>query len=357
MYITRISQNLRPPTRLNQHITRHLKRNSAWLLLIGTICSSCIAPTPEGGREVTSIRYEEQQDDELLRLKQTVRRLEAQLEIEKLKTETAQLQLEKVKLEQSVQQQAAEEQAKAAAEAANRASQLAAEQQEKDAQRKAMEEKLAAVEADHSPTKPSTQGVLKGTLQVASKSGTANVSNVMINLERDGAQVTTTPQTHTIDMANKAFSAKFKIIRPGDRIVFRNLDPFKHNVFSLSNGNKFDLGLYEAGTAPGYTFETEGVVKVYCNVHPEMACFIMVTNSPWIYTTDKSGNFSFDDLEAGTYTVNAWSVRGAYKKEIDVIPGKTARLDFTIDGSQYTGPKHPNKFGKSYPNRARNERY
>src|SRR5690242_3791517 len=45
---------------------------------------------------------------------------------------------------------------------------------------------------------------------------------------------------------NKIFEPHVTVIRTGSYIDFPNEDPFFHNVFSLYNGKRFDLGLYEA---------------------------------------------------------------------------------------------------------------
>ena len=350
--------------------------------------------TPEAGnREVTTLTYVLREDDELHRLRLKLTQMETertkdQLTFEtehlawkkkelELTTRNAELELElakaktdlvALKKQQAEQEGAAEALAKLQAEQAEidqqterekaRIDQSRAEQEELAAEKTRKEAEQAALnkELEASSALP-TAGTIQGTLKVASRNGDARFSQVMVRLERGNEKVTPPPHTHTVDMVNKKFLPKFLIVRPGDQVLFKNLDPFKHNVFSLSPGNQFDLGLYDADTTPGYTFKEQGVVKVYCNVHPEMACFVMVTDNPWIYQTDGSGQYTFDDLEPGTYTLYAWSIRGDYEKEVEVKAGQTAQLDFTIDGSRYKGPQHKNKFGKDYPNRARNERY
>ena len=79
----------------------------------------------------------------------------------------------------------------------------------------------------------------------------------------------------TVDQHNKTFekdgSQIEKIsIKVGDTIHFRNLDPWFHNVFSLSDLKTFDLGSYPKGEQKPVVFDKAGVVEVECAIHPQM---------------------------------------------------------------------------------------
>lgn len=59
-------------------------------------------------------------------------------------------------------------------------------------------------------------------------------------------------------------------VEVGDRIKFINEDPFYHNIFSSSESNRFDLGVFHQGEARSITFEQHGEVDVECAIHPDM---------------------------------------------------------------------------------------
>ena len=50
-----------------------------------------------------------------------------------------------------------------------------------------------------------------------------------------------------IGTSNKEFSPHVLVVPVGSTVSFPNHDPFNHNVFSLSEENPFDLGLYGRG--------------------------------------------------------------------------------------------------------------
>ena len=70
----------------------------------------------------------------------------------------------------------------------------------------------------------------------------------------------------------------------GAVVQFPNHDPFFHNVFSLFEGKRFDLGLYEAGSSRNVSFDRPGISYIFCNIHAEMsavviACRLLTTPS------------------------------------------------------------------------------
>lgn len=82
---------------------------------------------------------------------------------------------------------------------------------------------------------------------------------------------------HTVVQKNRAFDKTALSIKAGDKVVFRNDDPFVHNVFSLTEPGSFDLGTYPQGQAKGQVFPKEGKFEVECAIHPEMKMLVTVT--------------------------------------------------------------------------------
>ena len=69
---------------------------------------------------------------------------------------------------------------------------------------------------------------------------------------------------------DKKFIPHLLVVPAGTAVEFPNHDPFFHNVFSLFEGKRFDLGLYEAGTTRLVRFDRVGISYIFCNIHPEM---------------------------------------------------------------------------------------
>ena len=82
---------------------------------------------------------------------------------------------------------------------------------------------------------------------------------------------------HVVTQKNKAFDKNALTIKAGDKISFKNDDPFVHNVFSLTEPGSFDLGTYPQGQAKAQAFPKEGKFEVECAIHPEMKMVVTVT--------------------------------------------------------------------------------
>jgi plastocyanin len=81
---------------------------------------------------------------------------------------------------------------------------------------------------------------------------------------------------HEITQKDRAFSQTELTIKPGDSIVFRNLDEVTHNVFSVSPGMEFDIRRQAPGGSSSVPFLKEGVAEIRCSIHPRMKLIVTV---------------------------------------------------------------------------------
>jgi plastocyanin len=151
--------------------------------------------------------------------------------------------------------------------------------------------------------------------------------------------------------ASKRFTPRVLIVPRQGTVEFPNDDPVYHNVFSVSGGNRFDLGLYRSGSSKSRSFAEPGLVRVYCNIHPQMVGFLFVVDSAFATVTDRDGAFRFEGVPAGSWTLKAWHEEAATETSMPlVIPSAgDAALTVTIDTTAYRPAPHKNKYGKDYP--------
>lgn len=153
---------------------------------------------------------------------------------------------------------------------------------------------------------------------------------------------------YQITSQNKAFGPRVEVVPEGAAVSFPNVDDIMHNVFSLSPGNKFDLGLYKSGAAKDHRFENPGLVRIYCNIHPQMSAFVVVLENPYFTTARPEGSFRIDGVPPGTYTVKAWHERAQAEKTVEVGAQGASGVSFVLDARRFKGAPHLNKFGKPY---------
>lgn len=129
-------------------------------------------------------------------------------------------------------------------------------------------------------------------------------SNVVVYLE-DATAATDKQPTAVIDQRKMSFSPFVTAIPVGGKVVFRNDDPFPHNIFSPDH-EKFDLGTMAQGGARVHVFKTPGQYTLLCNMHPGMLAYIEVVPSIYYALTDKNGKFTLKNVPAGAHKLAAW---------------------------------------------------
>jgi hypothetical protein len=151
---------------------------------------------------------------------------------------------------------------------------------------------------------------------------------------------------------NRMFIPHLLVIPVGTTVDFPNADPFFHNVFSLFDGKRFDLGLYEAGSDKQVVFSREGVSYIFCNIHPEMSAVVLALSTPLYGIADSTESVAIHSIPSGDYNLNVW-VEGVPQA---ILSGLTRRIHLsggTTDLGSIAIPvppatTHTNKFGKSY---------
>ncbi len=115
------------------------------------------------------------------------------------------------------------------------------------------------------------------------------------------------PQEHPqMVQIGQSFDPEVLPVLVGTTVDFPNLDPVFHNVFSYSKTKKFDLGRYPKGHSKSVTFDTPGVVKVFCEIHSSMRAHILVLDLPYFSSVSSDGQFRIPNVPAGEYTLKVW---------------------------------------------------
>lgn len=109
-----------------------------------------------------------------------------------------------------------------------------------------------------------------------------------------------------LDQRNMQFTPRVLAVRVGTPVRMPNSDRLFHNVFSFRDGKVFDLGLYPVGTSKTVTFDRPGVSRIFCNIHPAMAAYVVSVDSPLFAVTDGQGRFVMPGVPPGTHAWHVW---------------------------------------------------
>src|SRR6202034_2229968 len=108
------------------------------------------------------------------------------------------------------------------------------------------------------------------------------------------------------------------VVPVGSSVAFPNADPFFHNVFSLFDGKRFDLGLYEAGSTRSVIFSREGVSYIFCNIHSEMSAVVIALGTPFYSIADPQGGFKLEGVPSGDYDLHVW-IEGQAQNSLELL--------------------------------------
>ena len=196
---------------------------------------------------------------------------------------------------------------------------------------------------------PAAAGTVKGRLEVVEKGGkpAKDVAEAVVWVE--GPKARPTPAGATVTMKGKAFVPRVAVVPVGGEVEFPNMDPVFHNVFSVSGENRFDLDLYKKPKSRSWVFRHPGLVRVYCNIHPQMSAFVLVRDNPFWARVGADGRFVIEGVPAGSWTLKAWHERGGEASwPVTVAEEGEAEASLSLDASRFKRAPHKNKFGRDY---------
>ena len=153
---------------------------------------------------------------------------------------------------------------------------------------------------------------------------------------------------------NKSFTPHMLVVPVGSAVEFPNLDPFFHNVFSLFDGKRFDLGLYEAGTTRTVNFNAAGISYIFCNIHPEMSAVVVVLKTPYYGVSNRVGEVSIPSVPPGRYELNTWHERclpdalKATARDVVLSSSAPSLGEIRLTESSDLLKNHKNKYGRDY---------
>ena len=195
------------------------------------------------------------------------------------------------------------------------------------------------------------QGSVAGRVSIAEKAGekTSDFGNTVIYLEPKAGTAHTTAGKSQMAINGRNFAPRVRVVTTGSTVDFPNQDPFTHNVFSTTEGAKFDLGSYGSGKSKANEFKKSGAYPVYCNVHAKMTAYVVVVSTPWYTQAGNDGRWEIAKVPAGKYTLTVWHERSTPSvTELEIPAAGLAALDSKLDASGYKEVAHKDKLGKDY---------
>jgi hypothetical protein len=193
--------------------------------------------------------------------------------------------------------------------------------------------------------------------KVKTRQGKPDASGVVVWLEAPGLSARPHPPRQRLNQRGKRFIPHVMVVEKGSEVDFPNSDLYFHNVFSLFNGKRFDLGLYASGESRPVVFNRVGVSYIFCNIHPLMSAIVVAVDTPYFALSDQHGAITINDVPEGRYQLKVWHERATPQElarlthTVQVPPTGTLDLGVVrINEAGYIPLPHPNKHGQPYDN-------
>jgi plastocyanin len=172
----------------------------------------------------------------------------------------------------------------------------------------------------------SENGSVTGTVTAK---GLRTSADIVVSLQAPGLKLTPPAKPIEMDQKGMLFTPHVLAVVTGTTVKFLNSDPVGHNVFSPEG--KYNLGTWPQGDTKEYKYDKPGVYTQLCRVHTEMEAYVVVLDTPYFATTDKTGAFAIKNVPPGKYTLVAWSEKlKEVKQPITVEAGKPATVNLTL---------------------------
>ena len=106
--------------------------------------------------------------------------------------------------------------------------------------------------------------------------------------------------------AQKRFTPSVSVVTVGSAVSFSNRDTVRHHVYSFSPVKKFEIKLYVGTPAAPVVFDEPGIAVLGCNIHDQMAAWLVIVATPWYGSTDETGHVRLPQVPVGIYRLRAW---------------------------------------------------
>lgn len=114
------------------------------------------------------------------------------------------------------------------------------------------------------------------------------------------------PEPQVIRLQALRFVPSVSAVAVGGGLIVRNADQVWHGVFSVTPGQRFEIGKRAPGRADTLHFDRPGPVSLRCDIHPDESARVFVTPNHAFARTDRDGHWVLPDLPSGTYPLRAW---------------------------------------------------
>lgn len=169
------------------------------------------------------------------------------------------------------------------------------------------------------------------TVSVADESGHPLINSVVM-LDPSGGKLPVKPMAQVdIGQIKRQFNPQITVVTVGTPVNFPNFDTVRHHVYSFSPIKTFELKLYAGVPNTPVVFDKPGAAVLGCNIHDQMAAWVVVVDTPYHARTNAAGQAVLEGIPAGSYKLRAWHAGVPVGKEAAPQPLSVVGTDLSAN--------------------------
>jgi len=166
-------------------------------------------------------------------------------------------------------------------------------------------------------------------------SGLKSAENIAVYVEAVPGKKFDPPVPHaSVDQVNLIFTPHTLVILRGTTVDFLNSDHVAHNVYwpSINGEKKFrhSLTIVSPGQKKSFQFNDLGTAQILCNIHHDMAAYVVVVPTPYFALTSNDGTFTIKNVPPGTYALKTWSEDGKPTTQKITVTDATTSVELIV---------------------------
>jgi hypothetical protein len=143
---------------------------------------------------------------------------------------------------------------------------------------------------------------------------TKRIANVCIYLEKAPAihpDLKAVPEKAELVFKDYRLAPHITLLRTGQKLVARNLDPVAHNIHPYMARNTSSSHVLAPGGDVGITYASRESLPlpIKSDIYPFLSGHLLVLDHPYAAITDAQGKFRIDKLPAGEHKFSVWHER------------------------------------------------
>ena len=153
----------------------------------------------------------------------------------------------------------------------------------------------------------------------------AQLDNIVVWVEPASRPATSPPppQPLSVDVnPQKSSHGIDGVVTIGQKLILKNAGPSPQSIYSVSDGNDFELSTVPSNGAGEYVVRSPGLIEIFADASKDIAVQVFATPTSWAQIGRSGQTLDFNNIPPGSYQIVSWHPR---------LPGSTQPVTLTAD--------------------------